>query len=195
MAAPNAVLFDLDGTVWDSRPFFADAAAARTGDRPGAVARLIAGVSAARVLRDAGVTKAGFRAIFSRAQPQLYPAARKTLAALHDTGIPMGVATSLPGWLAEPMLAAIGLEEHFTVVVTYGDTKRRKPNPEPLLLCCERLGVKPSAETWYVGDAASDGAAACAAGLSFAWASWGYEAFEPPGVGRRLSRFSDVAGL
>ena len=56
------------------------------------------------------------------------------------------------------------LIEFFEVIITREDTK--KPNPEPLLLTCKKLGIKPG-EAVYVGDAVNDFKAARNAGMSF----------------------------
>jgi phosphoglycolate phosphatase-like HAD superfamily hydrolase len=60
-------------------------------------------------------------------------------------------------------VAALGLDRFFGAVVCGGETARRKPDPEPLLLALERLSLPP-AETAYVGDSPEDVAMAKAAG-------------------------------
>ena len=52
----------------------------------------------------------------------------------------------------------------FETVVGGDETDRHKPDPEPLLLAAERLGVA-AAETAYVGDSPFDVRAAKAAGM------------------------------
>lgn len=47
------------------------------------------------------------------------------------------------------------LTRFFEVIVTREDTEKHKPNPEPLLLACKKLGIKPQ-EAVYVGDALID---------------------------------------
>jgi len=76
----------------------------------------------------------------------------------------LGIVTSrIRGYAFEvPKLA--DLRDYFKVSVTYEDTAKHKPDPEPLLLAAEKLGVKPD-EIVYVGDAASDVKAAKAAGM------------------------------
>jgi pyrophosphatase PpaX len=54
----------------------------------------------------------------------------------------------------------------FEVVITIEDTEKHKPDPEPILLACKKLGIKPE-ETVYVGDAVIDYKAAKNAGTSF----------------------------
>ncbi len=51
-------------------------------------------------------------------------------------------------------------------IVGKEDVRRGKPDPEGLLLACERFGVSP-AEAVFVGDAPSDRSAAAAAGIRF----------------------------
>jgi HAD superfamily hydrolase (TIGR01509 family) len=53
---------------------------------------------------------------------------------------------------------------HFQTIVTYENTTKHKPDPEPLLLAVKKLNVKPE-ETVYIGDAESDMKAAKRAGM------------------------------
>ena len=57
-------------------------------------------------------------------------------------------------------------KNYFDVVVTYEDTTKHKPEPEPLLLAAKRLKVKPS-EAVYIGDGMSDMIAARAAKMKY----------------------------
>jgi phosphoglycolate phosphatase-like HAD superfamily hydrolase len=65
-----------------------------------------------------------------------------------------------------------GLEEQMRAVVTYEETERHKPRPDPLLLAAKRLGFEPAA-CWYVGDSTHDMEAARAAGMYGVGAAWG----------------------
>ncbi len=58
------------------------------------------------------------------------------------------------------------LREEFKTIITADDTTKHKPNPEPLILCCERLGLD-SDDVIYVGDTIHDKKAAEAAGIRF----------------------------
>ncbi len=74
----------------------------------------------------------------------------------------LGIVTSR---LKEPLYVSpwfAKLEPCFNVVVSYQDTTHHKPHPAPLLLAAQKLGVTPQ-ESVYIGDAASDIAAANAA--------------------------------
>jgi len=54
----------------------------------------------------------------------------------------------------------------FEVIITKEETKKHKPNPDPLLLACKKLKIKPE-EAIYVGDAVIDYQTARNAGMNF----------------------------
>jgi len=56
------------------------------------------------------------------------------------------------------------LEKYFRAAVSYDDTIKHKPDPEPLLLAAQKLEAKPD-ECIYIGDVANDITAARAAGM------------------------------
>lgn len=58
----------------------------------------------------------------------------------------------------------VELKPSFETVVYYEDTENHKPDPEPLLLACQRMEVVPD-EAVYVGDAVTDVQAAAASGM------------------------------
>jgi pyrophosphatase PpaX len=64
------------------------------------------------------------------------------------------------------------LRRFFDVTVGAEDTKRHKPNPEPLLLALERLGANAD-DAVYVGDSPFDVQAAKAAQIGSVAVTWG----------------------
>jgi HAD superfamily hydrolase (TIGR01509 family) len=60
----------------------------------------------------------------------------------HGTA-PMAVASGGPRDVVESTLQALNVRHLFDVVVTSGDYKKGKPDPEPFLLAAEKLGVAP----------------------------------------------------
>lgn len=174
--AASAIVFDLDGTVWDSRPWYAGVLAEDGRfSQAEAVEQLERGISIATLLRRAGLGGSGFaNRCRGGPPPSLGPGIEAALKALADE-VALGAATNLPGWIAEPMLQATGLKKHLRVLAHWGSTSRHKPTADPILFALEALGVEASESAWYVGDSISDRDAAAAAGVSFAWVSFGYE--------------------
>ena len=77
---------------------------------------------------------------------------------------PLAVVTTRMRKTTESCFNVSGLKKFFNVIVSYEDTEKHKPNPEPLLFAVERLGIKPS-EAVYIGDMESDMKAAKSAGM------------------------------
>ncbi len=75
----------------------------------------------------------------------------------------------------------------FQAVVTIEDTKKRKPDPEPLLLAAERLGV-PADHCVYVGDMPSDVEAGRAAGMKVII----FSKNEIPGADAQTENFAEI---
>ena len=195
--ASTALILDLDGTVWNSRGFYAEIISLAGGDFDRAMQQLAGGMPAARILRATGVSPAEFPAAVesNRDSLELYPEVRAVLERTHTNGIPLGVVTSLPGWIARPMLNVTGLSQFFGTIVDWNRCRAAKPSPRPLLLALEDLNINPSRTIWYVGDTVVDSQAAKAAGMSFAWAAYGYGPATLAGADRILDSFSGVLEL
>jgi phosphoglycolate phosphatase-like HAD superfamily hydrolase len=84
-----------------------------------------------------------------------------------------GVATNKPVRYAEPIMQQLSLAERSAVLVCPDHVSRSKPDPEMILLACEKMGVAPSA-TLFVGDDERDIEAGRAAGCKTAAVSYGY---------------------
>jgi len=82
---------------------------------------------------------------------------------LRYKGYKMGIVTSKRMPLVKRGLDLLGISTFFDTVITPDDTQNGKPDPEPVLLGCNRLDVLPC-ETVYVGDSVFDMEAAKAAG-------------------------------
>lgn len=65
-----------------------------------------------------------------------------------------------------------GIDKYMATAILANDTKKHKPDPEPLLACLEKLEIKPE-EAIYIGDAYSDYQASKNAGVAFGYAKWG----------------------
>jgi HAD superfamily hydrolase (TIGR01549 family) len=94
---------------------------------------------------------------------QLLPGAREALERLAARGIVQGLVSSGDPGRVRREIVTLGLSSFFATVVCGGETERRKPDPQPLLVALERLGVAPP-ESAYVGDSPEDVMMARAAG-------------------------------
>lgn len=200
---PRALLIDLDGTMVDTAPDLAAAAAlmlAGLGRPPLALATvagfigngvptLVARVLAASGLAgaanpanpaDPAVAEASFVRHYAGTNGRhghAYPGTLDGVAALRRAGFRLACVTNKPQALAEALLGTCGLLPHFDHVVG-GDTPAGlKPSAGPLLHACRLLGVAPD-RALMVGDSAIDVAAARAAGMPVWLVRHGY-----PGAG------------
>jgi phosphoglycolate phosphatase-like HAD superfamily hydrolase len=193
--APKAILCDLDGTVWDSFPWYSAVIAQETALSHNAIlGELRRGCSIVAVCKHAGVTDTRFRNLCTAYGDALtlYPGVRDSLRALTDRRIATAAVTSLPARIAEPLLECSGIRSLFVEVVNASNCAARKPSPVPLTFALSRMGVEPERNIFYVGDQAGDAAAAHAAGLSFAWASYGYGGECPCASATVLKSFDEV---
>lgn len=65
-----------------------------------------------------------------------------------------------------------GLDKYIQVAILADDTKKHKPDPEPLFKCLDSLKIKPQ-EAIFIGDSYSDYLAAKSANIDFGYAMWG----------------------
>jgi phosphoglycolate phosphatase-like HAD superfamily hydrolase len=93
----------------------------------------------------------------------LCPGVETILLELRAAGIRLGICTASQGESFLPLERA-GLLDVFDEIVTARDVVNRKPDPEGLLVCLERMGVMPD-EAIYIGDTVTDIRASRAAGL------------------------------
>ncbi|WP_227431306.1 HAD family hydrolase [Psychrobacter sp. I-STPA6b] len=87
--------------------------------------------------------------------------------------LPWGIVTNKPRYLAELLLEKLDLNQRCSVLVCPDDVKNTKPDPEPLFLACQQLGVEPN-QCVYVGDHIRDIEAGNRAGMITVLASYGY---------------------
>ncbi|MCH8003129.1 MAG: TIGR02253 family HAD-type hydrolase [Nanoarchaeota archaeon] len=80
-----------------------------------------------------------------------YPNIDYVLLKLKDKGIKLGIVTDAPKLKAWIRLASIKLSNYFDVVVTFEDTKQRKPSKLPFKAALKQLRLKPS-DCLMVGD-------------------------------------------
>lgn len=117
-----------------------------------------------------------FRALYAEntsKRSRLYDGVEDALEFLVTTGVKIGCVTNKASEFTLPLLRDLGISEYFETVLCGDMVERRKPDPQPLLLSAEKLGVSPAA-SMMIGDSMSDVEAARAAGFSIICMSYGY---------------------
>jgi len=93
----------------------------------------------------------------------IIPGCADALERIRQAGIRLAIYTGSGGESFPPLREA-GLLDLFEVIVTGNDVQARKPDPEGIRLCLEKLTLAPH-EVAYVGDSCIDVAASHAAGV------------------------------
>lgn len=81
----------------------------------------------------------------------LYPNVTRTLLNLVKKGVKLAVVSDAPALQVWTRLVQMNLHHIFDVVITFDDTGKRKPEPEPFLKALEKLNLNPE-EVIMVGD-------------------------------------------
>ncbi|WP_203579360.1 HAD family hydrolase [Microbacterium hibisci] len=183
MNAPRlaAVLWDMDGTLVDTEPYWMAAETpliesfGGTWSHEQALGLVGLGLDdSARILQGAGVrmtTDAIVDHLTDEVMRQLAdtgvpfrPGARELLAGLRAAGIKTGLVTMSMRRMAQTVVDLIDFDA-FDVVVAGDDVTRPKPFPDPYLQACEALGVTPD-ETVAIEDSPNGLRSAIASGAS-----------------------------
>jgi phosphoglycolate phosphatase len=196
MLRPAALVFDLDGTLIDSRR-----------DITTAINRMRGELALPPIPLEAVVTMVGegARLLVERALPpatppeqvdaalasylrhyeevcldetRAYPGVPEMLAALAGD-FPLALLSNKGEALSRKVLDGLGLASHFRALLGGDSLPSRKPDPTGLWLLSGRLGV-PVERLLLVGDTWIDAATAHNAGSLFALVEWGFP--RPPKV-------------
>lgn len=194
---PEAVLFDLDGTLADTAPDLI-AALERLRVELGLPMIETGGLSAragrgAIAILEGGLPELGqadreaFRARYlDDYQARCWEASRpfdgmpEFLDRLDAVGVPWGVVTNKIERLARPLLERAGWAGRIGCLVAGDTVARAKPAPDPVLAACSALNVNPG-NVVFVGDDERDVISGRDAGTRTVAALWGYIQ-EPEGV-------------
>ena len=106
----------------------------------------------------------------------VFQALEAVLTELEAKGVPWGIVTNKPRYLAEKLLNEMQLDQRCAVLVCPDDVSRTKPDPEPMYMALEKLGIPRGAAgcVLYVGDHIRDIEAGNAAGMPTILAAYGY---------------------
>lgn len=194
----TAVLFDLDGTLIDTAADFVRIIAKMSDDNnwqaPSEVAireQVSAGASAMVQLmlrHNEQLDMSEEQLLEFRQQflddyeadicvdSRLFAGLEAVLDELDGKKVPWGIVTNKPRYLSEQLLEKMQLDERCRVLVCPEDVTRKKPDPEPMYLALEKLGIARggAASVIYVGDHVRDIDAGNAAGMQTVLAAYGY---------------------
>ena len=157
---PVAVIFDMDGVLFDTERFYQEAALTVGKDMGCAI-------PASLLERVVGLSWPGTRALFvdtfgpsfpvdefiaawlhrfeelAAARLSLKPGASLLIRTLEQFAIPRAIATGSTRANVEQHLAVHSLANCFHAIVAHGDYATGKPAPDPFLRAAERLAVDP----------------------------------------------------
>ena len=180
-ALPAAVLWDMDGTLVDTEPYWMDAEYALVAEHGGhwseEQARALVGnplpVSAEVLHRSGGVdlppeviVERMLDHVVAEVQRHLpwRPGAQELLRALRAADVPCALVTMSYARLTDAVVSALPAGT-FAAVVPGDEVRHGKPHPEPYLTAAARLGVDPR-DCLAIEDSATGTASAAAAGAA-----------------------------
>lgn len=184
----DAVVFDLDGVLIDSRPQmefvfrecyrqFVDG-----GEPPIEEFFHRMGMPLPEILRDLDLPSAMLQT-YRKLSRQLYkqirvvPGAYSTLELIKAMGLPIGLMTGKDRERTLEILHHFGLKQFFSAIVCGDDEYPGKPSPEGLLAVASHFGVSPG-KVVIVGDSVLDVRCGLAAGAQTVAVTWGFESKE-----------------
>jgi HAD superfamily hydrolase (TIGR01509 family) len=177
---PAAVLWDMDGTLVDTEPYWLQAesdlvhAAGGVWTAEDGLQLVGSGLErSALILQSRGVeltVEQIITTLTDRIREQIEdavpwrPGALELLHEIRDAGIPTALVTMSRRTMALDIVAALGFDG-FDLVVAGDDVEHAKPHPEPYLTAAERLGVDVTASV-ALEDSEPGVASAVAAGAT-----------------------------
>lgn len=171
----HTILFDLDGTLIDSKEIIVKAAYQTAQHYQANIIRYQDlehhfGMDLGQFLASNLSEKEGAKVMFTNEKAKqymfspLFPNVKNSLKQLREHSFQLGVVTNQQKDLAEKVLDHHGICELFDIIITKDDVKEPKPSPAPILLALERLPANPE-NSMMIGDTAFDSLAAQAAGI------------------------------
>ncbi|HJO11818.1 MAG TPA: HAD-IA family hydrolase [Gammaproteobacteria bacterium] len=188
----ECVLFDLDGTLVDTAPDFvrvvnqllqendkASIAAESIGHTVSDGARALVKLAFAIDEQHEDFQQINQRLLdlyfeqLQQTEAILYPGIAELLDSLESSNIPWGIVTNKPEKYSQLLLNKLQLLHRCQALVCPEQVAERKPNPEAILLACQKLDCS-TERTVYIGDHIRDMQAAKNADVIAIAASYGY---------------------
>ncbi len=206
------ILYDLDGTVWDSIPLIMKCFRLAYLDVLGRCDRSDEDLKSyigrplpdTFAMHDPKTSEALLKAylahnsvLLENDEIPLFDGVISELHKIRDLGIPQGFVTSKRTVSAGTTLRLKGLDNFFDVGICKEDTESHKPNPDPIITAAKAVNITDMSRVIYIGDALVDALCAKNAGIDFALVEWSQMDKEKiiaaaPSGSRIISRFTDV---
>ncbi len=183
----DLILYDLDGTVWDSVPLIMDCFKHAYVEVMGSCDRtdedLLSYIgkplTETFAMHEDGIAQDLLESyleynhkLLDQDCIDMFPGVMNDLHYIKLKGYKQGVVTSKRIYSAGVTLKLKGLDEFFDVYVFKEHTEHHKPEAEPLIYAANKLGITDMSKVLYVGDAMPDALCAKNAGAGFALVSW-----------------------
>jgi pyrophosphatase PpaX len=174
----KAILFDVDGVLVDSNNIIIDVFKKVARDFKLKVytdkkIKELSGKTLAEIIEilwpdfDLDIFAKTYREQFIKKVMHSFEGSVETLHKLKKSGFKLGIVSSKLRFFTKKNLKESGYDmKWFDVIISCEDTKNHKPCPDPILLACKKLKLKPK-EILFVGDAKFDYDAAKAAKVNF----------------------------
>ncbi len=128
-------------------------------------------------------------------ETRVYPEVHETLVALRH--LPKAVVTNKPYEFSMLIIEALDLRSHFEVILGGDSLPERKPSPQPLLEAARQCGRAPD-DCWMIGDSRIDILAGRAAGMTtcgFVAGFRGREELVEAGADVLIERFGELLAV
>ncbi|MCL6545929.1 MAG: phosphoglycolate phosphatase [Bryobacteraceae bacterium] len=212
--AVDLIIFDLDGTLADTKLDLANAVNATRAEfglppLPNEEVYSYVGNGAPVLIRRAlgpqfseEEIQRGLESFFVRYREhmldhtQLYPGVAESLDRLSADGVKMAILTNKPVRFSQDIVQGLGIADHFFRVYGGNSFATKKPDPEGVYALLAEAGA-PRENALMVGDSAVDVQTARNAGIAVCGVTYGFQpntlAAEPPDI--LVDRFSDLADM
>ena len=208
----DLILYDLDGTIWDSIPLIMKCfklayldvfgqCDRSDEDLKSYIGRPLPDTFAMHDAKTSEVLLEAYLAhnsvLLENDEIPLFDGVISELRKIRDLGIPQGFVTSKRTLSVGITLRLKGLDNFFDVGICKEDTENHKPLPDPIITAAKRVQITDMSRVIYIGDALVDAICAKNACVDFALVEWSQMDKEKiiaaaPSGSRIISRFSEV---
>lgn len=210
------IIFDLDGTLADTRADLAAAVNMTRGHYGAAeldyreIVSYI-GNGAGKLIERSFTDRPDFNVsegvdVFKKyyaenliGQTELYPGVKAGLKELNEAGYKMAVYSNKPGELCRELSAHFELDDCFVTVMGGGDAAELKPDPaglDDIIEKAESAGfISDGSNIWMVGDHYTDLKFAENGGINSIFCNYGFGNRKGLIPGNEVDNFSEIAGI